>query len=342
MRRSHTDSIVKQWRSRRVLAIDGTYLNLPDTPHTRTTFSLQTNQHAGGARVQAPGSVLYDVLNDIGLHAALSEKRGEREFIFDEHLAHTARGDLIVMDRRYADSVVMSFWVKHLREFVVRFPRSSFTAVEAFWNSGERESVVELAVPPAKRKEARRLGVATEVRVRLVRVELPNGEVEVLGTSLLDTARERFTPAEFKHLYGLRWGIETYFDRLKNIFEVERFSGTSLQSIKQDYYGAIFLATLESVLSKSAEEELVEASAARRTRLVPQVNHAVSYAALIEHVVALLVDEAASVEETLAALTHLFKTNPTRRREGRTYPRDNLHSHSRKAWFARYTKRIVA
>lgn len=339
---SHPDSTVRRWRSRRVLAIDGTYLNVPDTPQTRTTFSLQTNQHAGGARVQALGSVLYDVLNDIGLHAALSEKRGEREFIFDEHLAHTRRGDIIVMDRLYADSVVMCFWVKHLREFVVRFPRSSFTAVEAFWNSGEAERVVRLEVPSAKRKEARRLGVATSVAVRLVRVELANGEVEVLGTSLLDTGREQFTREEFKHLYGRRWGIETYFDRLKNIFEMERFSGTSVQSIKQDYYGVVFLASLESVLSKSAESELVEASAAKQTRLVPQVNHAVSYAALIEHVVALLVDEAASVEETLTALTHLFKTNPTRRREGRTYPRDNLHSHSRKAWFARYTKRIVA
>lgn len=339
---SVADESLRLWRSRRVLAIDGTYLNVPDTAATRAAFSLQTNQHASGARVQALGSILYDVLNDFGVHAALSAKRGEREFIFDEHLAHTAAGDVIVMDRLYADSVVMAFWVKHLRDFVVRFPRSSFVAVEEFWNSGEAERVVSIEVPPAKRKEARRLGVPTSFALRLVRVTLESGETEVLGTSLFDTADERFTPAEFKVIYGMRWGIETYFDRLKNIFEVERFSGASVQSICQDYYGVVFLASLESVLSKSAESELVEASEEKQTRHVAQVNHAVSYAALIEHVVALLVDEAASVEQTLAALTHLFKTNPTRRREGRTYPRDNLHSHSRKAWFARYTKRIVA
>jgi hypothetical protein len=46
-------------------------------------------------------------------------------------------------------------------------------------------------------------------------------------------------------VYGWREGGETYYDRLKNIFEVERFSGRSVLSIEQDFYGVIFLATLQ-------------------------------------------------------------------------------------------------
>jgi hypothetical protein len=54
---------------------------------------------------------------------------------------------------------------------------------------------------------------------------------------------------------GGRWGIETYYDRLKNIFAVARFSGRTVRSSEQDFFGVIFLTTLERVLSKAADKE---------------------------------------------------------------------------------------
>lgn len=43
---------------------------------------------------------------------------------------------------------------------------------------------------------------------------LDDGTVEVLRTSLYDEE-------EGKSLYAKRWGVETYFDRLRNLLEVE-------------------------------------------------------------------------------------------------------------------------
>jgi len=74
----------------------------------------------------------------------------------------------------------------------------------------------------------------------------------------------------------LRWRDETFYDRIKNIFELERFSGLSEESIKQDFYGVIFLATLESVLSRETETAMQESATERETKTAPQVNHAVS------------------------------------------------------------------
>jgi hypothetical protein len=336
---STKDGSLQKWQGRRVLGIDGTYLNVPDTSETRHCFSVQTNQHESGERVQALGSVLYDVMNDVGLAAGLSEKRGEREFIFDHYLERTAAGDVIVMDRTYADSVVMAFWLKYGRDFVIRCPRGGFSEVVKFWASAATEREVELTVPVAQRGRARSLGVGPALRVRLVKVELESGEVEVLATSLLDG--QRYEREELKKLYGLRWGVETYFDRLKNIFELERFSGQSVQSIKQDFYGVIFLATLEAVLSQESENELQQQSQERECELVPQVNHAVSYAALLDYLIDLLMNQGKSVEETLAQLHCLFQTNPTRHRVGRQFPREK-RSHSRESWFHRYGKRTIA
>lgn len=50
--------------------------------------------------------------------------------------------------------------------------------------------------------------------MRLIRVDLPSGEIEILMTSLLDS---QIYPAKiFKELYFLRWKIETFYDELKN------------------------------------------------------------------------------------------------------------------------------
>ena len=128
---------------------------------------------------------------------------------------------------------------------------------------------------------------------------------------------------------------------MKNIFEVERFRGRTVRSIEQDFFGIIFLTTLESVLSKAAEAELAQESAAAQRKHVAQVNPAVSYLALVDHTLALLLDPPETVEDTLATLHFLFKTNPTLHRPGRRFPR-HRRSGYRRAWFYRYTARLVA
>jgi len=215
----------------------------------------------------------------------------------------------------YADYAVMAYLSGKKRDFVVRFPRHRFTHVNAFFDSREPEQVVELEVPQSSRKFVREQALAECLTVRLIRVKLESGEEEVLGTSLVDA--HRYPGAEFKAVYGWRWNEETYFDRLKNIFEVERFSGLSVSSIKQDFYRMIFLMTLESVLAKPAQEALADASRARETKYVAQVNRVVSYVGLLDRVVELLCDHQANTAELLAELHHLFQTNARRPRVGR-------------------------
>ncbi len=333
------DGQVRRWQGRRVLGVDGTYLNLPDSEETRQRFSVQMNQHDAQGWVQAMASVLYDVRNDIGLNAALSGRCAEKTPMFDHHLKHTQKGDVVVLDRLYADFAVMAFWAGNGRDFVIRMPRGRFQEVQAFWASSEREREVRLKATGKQKRFVRERGLPTSLRVRLVKVELDSGETEVLATSLLD--RHRYEREGLKEVYGWRWGVETYVDRLKNIFEVERFSGQSVRSIEQDFYGVVFLATLESVLSKGAEAALVEEGEEREWAYEPQVNHSVSYSALLDYVVELFMDVSKDEEETLAELERLFRTNPTWRREGRKYPRRKL-TPSQQVRFYRYRKRVCA
>ena len=122
---------------------------------------------------------------------------------------------------------------------------------------------------------------------------------------------------------------------------MEHFSGRTVRSIEQDFFGVLFLAAVESMLSRAADEELAQESATVQRKHGARVNHAVSYLALVDHTVGLLLDPPGTIEETLATLPFLFKTNPTLHRPGRRFPR-HRRSGFRRAWFYRYVVRTVA
>ena len=153
---------------------------------------------------------------------------------------------------------------------------------------------------------------------QLLRVWLASGEGEVRLTTLCDA---RAYPApEFKTVYGEGWGEATYFDRYKNIFKVERYSGTSVAAVEQAVYGVFFLMTLESRLTQPAQAALAQQGADRHTKFVPQVNRAARYLALLARVVVLLLS-LPSAAQVLAELPHLFGQHPTLLRPGRQFIR---------------------
>ena len=68
-----------------------------------------------------------------------------------------------------------------------------------------------------------------------------NKEPEILATNLTP---EEFSTEDLKELYAKRWTVETGFDRLKNLIEIEDFSGTQRKIIEQDFYAHIFVYNL--------------------------------------------------------------------------------------------------
>lgn len=334
------DGEVLTWRGHRVLAYDGSDLILPNTPELQKAFSLHCNQH-GSDGVHALAGVLYDVRNDIAIGAQLGPLQAEKNFLLNDLWSGTKPGDLILMDRLFDDYVVIATAKKDRREVLIRCPRNSFAVVQEFWASDETERIATLQMPQTAktRKYVRQHGLPEAVPVRLMKFTLDTGEVEVLLTTLRD--RRRYPTAEFKELYHWRWNEETFLDRIKNIFEVERFSGFSETAIKQDFFGVIFLATLESILAKGPQSELAEQDRRRRNKTQAMVNRAVSYVSLIDHTVQLLADPRSDPEEILDDLRLLFKKDPTRNLKDRKFERKKL-KHSARLRFHRYKKRINA
>lgn len=339
---------VKFWKNRRLLAIDGSILNLPDTPETRVQYSIQVNQYDKKGKVQGLLSCLYDILNNLSVHSSLTEKKAEKKFIFKEHYPYLSKRDIVVLDRAYADFSVFSFLSFNDINFVIRASKNSFTLARTFSNSLPNDPVgggvtndelVDLKISSRQRKFVRDNRLKEQIPIRFIRFVLPNGNPEVLITSLLD--KNQFPASDIVEIYKLRWEVETYFDRLKNIFEVQRFSTKLLDSILQDFYGIVFLTTLESLLIKEADEELAQESKDAKRMYPYKVNHSVSLSALLDRIVTLFLDENGKVKDLLVKLTFIFKKNPVVVRKGRSILRKDLTS-SQKLWYWQYKKKMIA
>lgn len=334
------DNEVGLWHGRRLLGFDGTILNMPDTPELRTAYSVQSNQYT--TYVQGQAGVLYDLRNDLGLAAALGPLQSEAGMLMGDPVWQaTQPGDVLVMDRNFVQYGLIAFALKDKRDVIIRCPKRGFKEMLAFWDSTDVERIVTLHMPdtPETRQLAHTHALPHSIQVRLIKVTLSTGEIEVLLTTLCDTLA--YPRHEFQQVYGWRWNEETYFNRLKYIFDVERFSGISHHIIEQDFFGVIFLTTLESILTQRPQAHLQALDLERQNQTRAKVNRAVSYVALINHVVELLADPDASPQQTLDELHFLFLRSPTRHRLSRQFPRPDL-KHSRRLRFHRYSKRVIA
>lgn len=322
----------------RVVAIDGSRIVLPNNDNIKAEFG-QVTRKAGkkgsACYSYALASVLYDVLNDIAIDSLLGDSHAYEVDLAEQHLEQTQANDLLLCDRNYPSYRWLATLVQQQRHFVIRCSASSFAPVRAMFQAeGPDSQIVILKPHRTKRADIQERGLLPQITVRLVRLVLADGQIEILITNLLD--EQRYPTAEFGPLYYLRWGIETFFGRLKTRLGLENFSGLSPAAIKQDFFAAVFITGLESMLTDTAQERLHLKST--QTHQIYQVNHAVSFNAIKNHILDLFVFET-DPDQLLEKLTALFMTDPTCIRPDRVVPR-LPQFHYRRLIFHRRQKKV--
>jgi hypothetical protein len=315
----YRDGHYLRYQSFRVLAIDGSKIRLPDSEEINKAFGQMAytngkDHEIKGHHTYAQGSVLYDVLNHIAIDARLGQATNYEVDLAIQHLEKTQEGDLILADRGYASYFFLARLDQAGRDFVVRCSSGSFSAAVAmFSGQGPASQQVTLTAPHTP-KELKALGLPKQLTVRLVRVVLETGEYEVLVTSLLDEVV--YPVSDFKEIYWLRWGVETFYDVAKTRLQLENFTGKTVESIRQDFYATIYMTGLEAILTDQAEDQLSQ----RNTKHEYHVNKAVSFNAIKNQVIDLLYYES-DLDRLLEQLTKLFLKNPSCTRKNRVVPR---------------------
>jgi hypothetical protein len=315
---------VKLWNGFRVFGVDGSVLTLPQTDELRNIYGEQKNQNQSGV-VQARVSVLYDVLNNIVIEGILSPLTTGEGKLALEHLLHVNENDLIIYDRGYPSFELIYNHIKQNSNFVIRSKGSFSNITSAFIKRGKSTQIVDIYPGQHNKIIDKEYDKDTSVKVRLVRVELPSGEVELLITSLLDFTI--YKTIDFKELYFKRWGIETFYDELKNKLKVENFSGYSNQSILQDFYAALFVSNVQTLIVSELEDEINEHT--KETKYKYKVNSNLSYGFLKGRIVTLFFSNN-NMDETIDELKTLFKKHLVPIRPNRSFTRNSDKYRTRK------------
>jgi hypothetical protein len=333
---------VQRWRGHRLIGIDSSLLRLPESPELGQEFGWKetTNQNgATGTRYpEARLSVVYDLLNHVGLEAQLQPSTVGEVPLAIQQLDQLGPGDVEINDRGFSGYVYFARLVQRGRHFIGRCSSGSFLAAQEMFraNRANQSRIVWLFAPPDQQAECRRLGLPLKMKVRFVSLRLPTGELEVLATSLLDQVL--YPTEEFLTVYHWRWGHETFYLMLKGRLETENFSGRTVAAIRQDVQAAVLLANLESLLSEPAQADL---TARRQPETQPrQVNRSVSYHALKLELLDLLYREVPA-EQVIHKLTGLFTGSPVAVRPDRKAPRRRRPSFHRSYHFQRRVKKVV-
>jgi hypothetical protein len=264
-----------EWYGMRTLAVDGTRLVLPNHP----TVIEEFGQHRFGPKADSPrslaiASMLYDVHNHLTIDAQIAPYSASENDLLSKHLEKIESGDLLLLDRGYP-----CFWLLFMLkargiEFCVRLKENWWLAVKDFIQSKEKERLVTFRLPKKDRKKLADYPQMqdTEIICRLLRIELENGDVEVLCTSLTD--QEKYLHQEFDSLYHYRWNEEEAYKLLKSRIEVEDWSGKTALAVKQDFHSKIFLMTLCAAYAHPIEEKVRGEYKADETRKFDQkINH---------------------------------------------------------------------
>ena len=244
------------FRGYRLLAVDGTSVNIPRNPKAP---SFVQNESAPNGYNQLHLNPLYDLCNKIFYDALIQPEPQKDEIgalIEMIKRNHFSEKTIIIADRGYESYNVMAHLLeKPNTDFLIRIKQNhsamrevarlpmfeldceiGFTITTTQTKEDKEKRYIFLQVPKKSKPGAKtRRGrwdfpSPYQMKLRIVRFQLETGEFETIATSLPRT----FTLEDIRELYHLRWGIETSFRDLKITLLGEKVYGKGSSGIACD------------------------------------------------------------------------------------------------------------
>lgn len=234
------------WKEKRIVAIDGSLLNLPNSEELMKEFGFVHNQYE--KLITARCSFAFDVCNELVLDAKIDKfENGEKDLAVSHLDSLNPETDILVFDRGYASHWLIGLLMKKGFQFCFRLSTNWKDAV-SLTNSNKNDIDWVL-----KRNSKAALGKIKDYnipkelnRLRMLKIALSSGEKEILITNILN--RKEYDLNAMKELYNLRWSVEESYKIFKKTLHIEHFTGKSALSVKQDFYAKVFMMNLSSMI----------------------------------------------------------------------------------------------
>ncbi len=256
----------QRFKGYRVLAIDGTAVNMPRNPNSPTF--VQNAGHPKGLN-QFHVTPLYDVLNKTYLDAVIQPQPHMDEvgaLLFFLAWYSFPEKTLIVGDRGFESyAVFASFIEKTSANFLIRVRTGGVAAMKpiAALPLQEFDRDIAFTITTSQSKADKEKGYILvqnrtydkagayrqhqqrwpfpspyQMNLRVLRFQLDTGEYETLVTNL----PRIITMDDIRELYHARWGIESAFRELKYSLGLTNLHGKSDEFVRQELWATMTVA----------------------------------------------------------------------------------------------------
>ena len=243
-----------------ICACDGSIFDLPNTPTTKKAFGIPVDNIFKRFLSRGRVSCMLDVHSKHILTSKIVSRSVDEISLAIEHLNNlNKRFDLnefiTIYDRAYGSIELMINIIYFDSKFLIRLNERVFKKKIDKMKSDDE--IIEINITKNFLKKIRDDNVREfaeemgRLKVRIVKVKLKTGEIEILATNLNNS---EFTKEELKELYAKRWTIETGYDKLKNLIQLEEFSGIRKEIIEQDFYAGIFIYNVATTVKFDIEK----------------------------------------------------------------------------------------
>ena len=255
-------------------------VDLPNVTLTREEFPVGDENLLKEKRIRARVSCILDVHSKHILTAKIVETTVNEIDLAIEHLENLRqRLDITklitIYDRGYPSIELMTKIIDLNSKFLIRLPKNVF--IHQIKQMKSNDEIIQINMINSRlnnfddenlKEKARKMG---RLEIRIALVDIGKDEPEILATNLTP---EEFTTEDLKELYKKRWTVETGFDRLKNLIEIEDFSGIRRPIIEQDFYAHLFVYNLAMTIKNHAENNITRTPRNKEEKIIYQSNFA--------------------------------------------------------------------
>lgn len=324
----------KKWFHFRLLAVDGSEINLPSSKELLADYGHHHTNSIGTKIPQARISYLCDVKNHITLDAQIESFRVGEQTMFESHLKDIGKNDMLTADANYGHFRIFKLILSKGADYCIRMSMCS-NFVKDFLKSGKKDTVLTWNPSRNTKENCQKHGVNTRpIKVRLVRIDLSSGVTEVLAVSLTD--QQKYSYQKIKELYDERWGAEEEIKKYLQRLMIEFFSSIKTNGILQDFYANVFVLNLVGLIADPVHEQIDKDSANQNCKHKYQINWAAALGDVKRRTVLLFLRGLEKIKLIIESIQGSFRVNTEAVRKGRKFPRDKRKKGARKKAFIQY------
>lgn len=307
-----------RWKGCRILAGDGSTLNLPASKKIRGYFGLHTNStKVSLARI----FLVYDVNTNFTLQARLGRMSTGESGLLNNCLSEiqSRPDDLLVLDRYFGNFYNVQRLICDGRAFCIRMSTGMSNFAKRVMADSRMDFTTEW-IPSKKEQENSKK--KNPIQVRVTKAVLETGETELLVSNLEES---EFITKDLIVLYGMRWGVEEGIKNLKPKIKVEQFGCRKPEGIYQEFYAHILAMNMVALTGMAAVKEIKKKVAKRK--LTYKYNWKNAFLHFRAKIVKLFSQEC--VAKVLDKLIIKVARNLVAVKKGRKFSRKNLHEPTR-------------